>query len=558
MFTQEDIIKLATYSFFEELDNIAEHSGVSPNTLSADHIGSILKEAGIGNVIQKGLGAIKGFGTNAASSLQRGAGAIKSTLSNTLGNAGARISSGFQKAKDFAGNEIGHLNQAIGNRMANDTGIKFNKFMPQDAAKGVASGVAGAKDYAAGAIKRYAPGVVDKYEQLKSKLPSYLHTPVKGADTASTQVGGAINTVATSPIAKGVQSYFNNSNPIVGHVAGRIAGDTAQHIGNFAGKLMNRFGGAAAPIQKAASIEGTNTMLHEDFEKVATLAFFEELLEIEKAASEVYTADVDLLESIVKEALNLGGALQKVRGGIANVAGKISPTLNKPVMQAAQERAAKMQGSKNVFVRGMGETLAHKAHSPMRLGFAAANPVGTAAETLASGAGHAASQGLSNIGGKIQKAHGAMDEATRIGRSMTPAGRIRSAVGEMGGKMQGTFSPGGGGHNILTKKLPLAAEIGGAVGAGTLLHAPVGAAGALGKLGLGALGKAVPVVGHALEHAPHAMDALAHKAGIGLKGIGHAVEHTGADLLGTKGQALMQGGGNIAHQAGHQMAHAAH
>ena len=105
--------------------------------------------------------------------------------------------------------------------------------------------------------------------------------------------------------------------------------------------------------------------------------------------------------------------------------------------------------------------------------------------------------------------------------------------------MKQTFSPGGTGHNIATKHIPLAAEIGGAVGVGSALHAPVGLAGVAGKLGLMGAAKAAPAIGAAMEHAPAAADALAHKVAPAVKGVGQVLHHGAEDVIGTLKQNFM-------------------
>lgn len=310
--------------------------------------------------------------------------------------------------------------------------------------------------------------------------------------------------------------------------------------------------------------------------KAASAAFFAELEELAPdLLDKVAEADV---EELIKAALGMpnfagmgqalkgglasvgksvGGALQGARGAVANVAGKISPTLNKPVMQAAQQGAHALQHSPNSFAQGVGNILHHKVQTPGKAFLAAANPVGTAAEALAGGAGNAASKGLATAGGRLQQAAGAGDAIARQGRAMTPKGRLLNAAESVGGRMQQAFSPGGTGHNVLTKHVPLAAELGGAVGAGMALHAPVGLAGVAGKMGLLGAGKAVPALGAALEHAPHAVDAIAQKATPALKGIGHAVHHAAEDLVGTHGSGVagrvLGRGAQQAAQAGQSM-----
>jgi hypothetical protein len=231
-------------------------------------------------------------------------------------------------------------------------------------------------------------------------------------------------------------------------------------------------------------------------------------------AEYVKTASADELEEMRKLALGLAD----VRRAIATTTARVAPSLNRPVMQAAQQGVHSLQHSPNSFVQGMGNILHHKVQSPGKMFLGAVNPVGTAAETLAGGAGTAASKGLAGLGGKLQAAHGPVDAVIREGRAMTPFGRLRNAAGDIGGAAQQSFSPGGMGHNVATKYMPRAAEIGGAVGAGLAVHAPVGLAGALGK----------GIVGGAAHVAP-ALGDLAHGA------AGHLAE----DVIGTGKQGLI-------------------
>lgn len=353
-----------------------------------------------------------------------------------------------------------------------------------------------------------------------------------------------------SSIANAVKSL-----PKPGKLPGAISAafkDAAHGAGQAAGVIAGKGFGAAEQVAQ--------TVAPGKLVKAASAAFFAELeAMIESGAAPAMlrekwaSADV---EALVKEALNLqgigqaakgalgavgkgaGGALQGARGAIANAAGKVSPTLNKPVMGLAQGAAHKLQHSPNSFAQGVGNVLHHKTQTPGKAFLAAANPVGTAAEALTAGAGNAASKGLAAAGGRLQKATGAADAIAREGRAMTPKGRLMNAASDLGGRVQKSFSPGGTGHNVATKHLPLAGEIGGAVGAGLALHAPVGLAGVAGKLGLMGAGKAAPALGAALEHAPHAVDAIAQKVTPALRGAGHALQHGAEDVLGTMKQNL--------------------
>lgn len=274
--------------------------------------------------------------------------------------------------------------------------------------------------------------------------------------------------------------------------------------------------------------------------KVASDAFFSELVELVKVGavdpSMLKLAEGYDVEDMLKEALNLAGVgqglksgLQNARAGLNTAAARISPTLAKPVSQVAHG----MQGSQNSFVQGVGNILHHKSTSVGKGVLGLANPVGSAAEMLAGGVGNSAAKGLSSAGGALQKATGAVDDVWRQGRAMTPKGRLMNRLEAVGGGMKNTFTQGGTGHNVLTKHMPLAAEIGGAVGVGSMLHAPVGLAGVMGKAGLVGLGKAAPVIGAAMEHAPGAVDALAHKVAPAMKGVGGMIGHGVEDVVGT-------------------------
>lgn len=322
-----------------------------------------------------------------------------------------------------------------------------------------------------------------------------------------------------------------------------------QAPGVLAGKGFDAAAQMAPTVPPGKLIKAASAAFFAELEAMIAAGVAPPMLREKWAAAEV--------EELVKHALNLqgvgqalkgglgavgkgiGGAIGGARGAIANVAGKVSPTLNKPVMGLAQDVAHKLQHSPNSFAQGVGNVLHHKTQTPGKAFLAVANPVGTVAEALTAGVGTAASKGLAAAGGRLQKATAAVDAVAREGRAMTPKGRLMNAAESFGGRIQKTFSPGGAGHNIATKHLPLGAEIGGAVGAGLALHAPVGLAGVVGKMGLMGAGKLAPALGAAIDHAPGAIDAIAHKVGPALRGLGGAAQHTAEDLLGTKGQSVL-------------------
>lgn len=251
-----------------------------------------------------------------------------------------------------------------------------------------------------------------------------------------------------------------------------------------------------------------------DMQKAAAAEVFDELQALLANPEFLKTASTEEIAELAKLAISMAG----IRGGIAGVAGKISPTLNKPVMQVAQGAAHSMQHSPNSFVSGMGDALHHKVQTPGRMAMGALNPIGTAAEVVAQGAGNAASKGMRSVGGAMQSKFGPADATVQQGRAMTPMGRAQNAVGALGGKIQQTFSPGGMGHNIATKVVPRVGEVAGAA-AGGMLGAP-SLAGALGHAGMSAIGGAAhavaPAAGAAIEHAGHGF--LGHFASDALGG----------------------------------------
>ncbi len=232
-------------------------------------------------------------------------------------------------------------------------------------------------------------------------------------------------------------------------------------------------------------------------QKVASAAFFDELAalliesrsklaaEILDAAHEevldavgseyVKQAASDDLEELIKVAfltqlvkkfpalgMPAGQGLRHVgsamKSGVQGVGSQMSTGARHALMPVA-DRLAKSQ---NRFVQGMGDTLRHKAeHAPMR---AILNPVGTAAEMATASGGTLAARGLANRGAAMASA--------------APAGSMK---GRLGAGMQRSFQSGGAGHTVLTKALPYASEIGGAVATAGMTGLPVGAAGVLGK-----------------------------------------------------------------------------
>jgi hypothetical protein len=102
---------------------------------------------------------------------------------------------------------------------------------------------------------------------------------------------------------------------------------------------------------------------------------------------------------------------------------------------------------------------------------------------------------------------------------------------------------GSTGHSLLTKTLPAAAELGGAVGMGAgILHGPASAAGLLGKGLFAGAAKASPVMGSALASAAPVLGekvgpllagtarSLTHSAPHALEQLHNIAGHAGADL----------------------------
>jgi hypothetical protein len=299
-----------------------------------------------------------------------------------------------------------------------------------------------------------------------------------------------------------------------------------------------------------------------DMAKAAAAVYLDEVNALLSEALEK-TASEDILE-LRKIAFGLSG----IRSGIANVAGKVSPTLNKPVGQLASQGMASargavgnaahgMQHSQNSFVQGMGNILHHKAESNKSMLLGAANPVGTAAEVVAGGVGNAASKGMVGAGKAMQNRFGTNDSVVQQGRAMTPMGRIQNTLGNVGQKMQQSFSQGGMGHKVLNNYMPRAAEIGGAAAVGTALHIPTGLSGVLGHAASAGLAKAAPVAQAALQHAPTAVQGAASAIGGAAKSLGGGfLQHAAEDAVGTgKQNFLAQGANRLLGGAGRAATH---
>jgi hypothetical protein len=251
------------------------------------------------------------------------------------------------------------------------------------------------------------------------------------------------------------------------------------------------------------------------FEKVAVEAFFSEL--------EKFGFDQDLwpdageVEALLKEAFGVADIGQAL-GASAKFVGQSFKNVAQPAMQgrftqalkqmpaATARQASGWQASPSPFMQGAGKQMAHMVtgagHQPS-LGkalWSAANPFGNLAGIAAGGAGQA---GASKLG----------------------------------------LKPGSTGHNLLTKTLPAAAELGGAVGMGAgILHGPASAAGLIGKGLFAGAAKASPMMGSALASAAPmlgekigpmlagAAKTLTHSAPHALEHLHNVAGHAGADL----------------------------
>lgn len=278
------------------------------------------------------------------------------------------------------------------------------------------------------------------------------------------------------------------------------------------------------------------------FEKIAHEAFADELGKILAAAPEkvaalfldpiydsiidelgadyVKSASDDELEELVKTAF-ISAAIRKfpvlgmpARQGLKTLGGQavhgvktVGTQASTAVRHRLMPAAGRMANSSNRFVQGMGDALMHKAETgPIRTFL---NPVGSVAELSTAGLGHWGSSALANRGAQMS--------------ATAPAGGLRQ---RLGAGMQRTFAEGAAGHTALTKAIPRAAELAGAVGTGSALHVPVGVAGLIGK-GATAAG----VGGLKAMGATAAADAVAHGAHTL---VGHGVE----DAVGTLKQNL--------------------
>lgn len=137
---------------------------------------------------------------------------------------------------------------------------------------------------------------------------------------------------------------------------------------------------------------------------------------------------------------------------------------------------------------------------------------------------------------------------------------MQNALGNVGQRMQSSFSQGGMGHKVLNNVIPRAAEIGGAAALGTALHVPTGLSGVLGHAASAGLAKAAPVAQAALNHAPAAIQGAASAIGGAAKSLGGGfLQHAAEDALGTGKQEMFSGAlgrltGGAAKAVGHTMA----
>lgn len=233
MLTEEEFAKTAAIAFVEELSSL----GIN---LPQEQAEGIFKEAGIGgNLIQglsKGFGAIKNFG---------------------------------QKATGFVKNEVGHLQTAVGNRMASPLGVStFSKFMPSDQANTVRSGLGGLVDYAKGAIQRAAPNAFSKLQGLQKKVQTGLPA-VQASSKATGAAAGIVQSNFGNQLSQGVQGYLDTHHPVMSGMVGTGVSSAIQGATNLGGKVLNavqRFR-PQQPMQMKAAM--AHTAMNE--------AFFDEL-----------------------------------------------------------------------------------------------------------------------------------------------------------------------------------------------------------------------------------------------------------------------------------------
>lgn len=201
------------------------------------------------------------------------------------------------------------------------------------------------------------------------------------------------------------------------------------------------------------------------------------------------------------------------------------------VIEAA---AHPLQQSQNKFVSGVGDALHHKAKtSPVR---GLINAPGTMVEAATASAGNLAAPRLAAAGGKLQQRFGGANLPTsHPGWAAQQAQKMRGGPAEslrrLGGNMQTSFAQGGGGHRVLTQKLPHAAEIATGVGLGAAgLHTLPGM---LGNAAMGAVGGAAKAVGAQgiVEGLSHAVHGLGTAGGIAHHGVADVVGGHAQDAI---------------------------
>lgn len=224
-----DLERVVAAAFIDEMQKVAADTGAELPAFDEEQVLLFLKEAGISNIIQGGIGAAKNFGKT--------------------------LQSGFNKVKSVAGNELGHLQTAVGGRMAKPN-TSFSKFMPGETAGALKAGLGGAVDYAKGLTQRVAPSFHNKLTDFAKNIAAKTTTQATSKNTAT--AGEMLHKGVGSQIAQGAQDYLHQNHPVMGGIIGGAVSNLGQAATNMGGKVISAFQSFRPPtpgLQKAASID---------------------------------------------------------------------------------------------------------------------------------------------------------------------------------------------------------------------------------------------------------------------------------------------------------------
>lgn len=299
-----------------------------------------------------------GIGTSLIGGITRGVGAIK----NFGANLGQRVGQGLNRAGGFIKNEVGHLQGAIGNRMAqNNATASIHSYLPSDQLRTIKQGLGGTLDYAKGALQRASPNLSTKVTNFAKDVKNNAQLVTPASPTAAV-AGDIAQRGVSNQISHGITGYMGANHPILSGIVGHGVNSVVQGATNVGNRLMTG-------MQQIPSRLGFGKSASMDFNEYVKEAMYAELENMGEELGQVIFK-LAVSEQDAERALDRYDNLQRNKlttgqvgryAGIGAVAGVGSTALGNLIKGGPGSLSTKLTDARAPGVGGMVRGLASSA-----------------------------------------------------------------------------------------------------------------------------------------------------------------------------------------------------